>query len=125
MPVSTETWVDLAKLIFIPGGVAVTLLTMVRGWNKGPSGKPVEATVVSAALADGAAVRDLIEELGRHRRALCDTADRAHRDSEQERDATDELAREVRQWREDRRNDAAVPPPWALELLARVEGRKA
>lgn len=123
MPSSAENGASLVNLLLIPGGIGTVLLATLAGWRKGPSSKPVEATVVSAALADGAAVRDLIEELGRHRRAVCDTADRAHRDSEEIIEATNDLVRELRADRDDRRKDAAVPPDWALQLLAKLDAR--
>jgi hypothetical protein len=113
---------NLVNLLLIPGGIGTVLLATLAGWRKGPASKPVEATVVSGALADAAAIRDLTEELARHRRALCDTADRAHRDAEQARDATDELAREIRTDREERRKQTLEPPDWALALLAKLDG---
>lgn len=123
MPSSTDGGTSLVNLLLIPGGIGTVLLATLAGWRRGPSNKPVETIVVSAALADGAAIRELTEELGRARRATCDTADRAHRDSELGREAMDELVSEFRKWREDRRAQASTPPDWALALLAKLDGK--
>lgn len=105
--------IDLIKFGLIIGSGLGAAFAVFIGFRKGNgTAKPVEAAVVSATLADGQAVRELINVMHRLCTEICDSRDQRHRDSMQEREAMHEMTDTMRR--------GGLPANW-LELLGQTK----
>jgi hypothetical protein len=109
-----DTLVELIKFGLILGSGMAAAVAVFIGFRKGTgTTKPVEGAIVSATLADGQAVRDLISALNRMMTEMEDSREQRHRDSMAERDAMHELTECIRR--------GGVPPNW-LDLIGKLSG---
>lgn len=107
-------------LMTVLGGIGM-MIGIIFKYAKGAEAKTPtgDHLVLSATLADGHAVRNLIDEIHDLRTAMLDTADQRHRDSLAQTDATDRLCRATIDNTEAKRSTGITPE--MIKLLTQLK----